>query len=224
MIGIIGAMHAETEGLVALMRDKTERVISGMTFVSGKIGKQDAVVATCGIGKVYAAMCAQTMILTWHPEYVINSGVAGGLAPGLSIADIIIATALVQHDMDISPLGDPIGWVSGADRIRFETDGDLREKLLAIAKDQNVPARPGVIASGDQFVADPARKQEIVKMFDASACEMEGGAIAQVCFSNNVPFAVLRAISDGDGGASDYNAFLHLAAARTVSLLTALLS
>ncbi len=223
MIGIIGAMRAETDGLLSAMTEKREQKISGMTFVTGKLGKNDIVVATCGIGKVNAAMCAEAMILGYHPDGVINSGVAGGLSKELKVADIVVATALVQHDMDTTPLGEPRGWISGADTVEFETDPALRDGLLSAAAENGVPTKTGVIASGDQFVADPAVKSEIVSLFGAIACEMEGAAVAQVCRANGVPCAVLRAISDGEGGAMDYGAFLHIAAERSLTVLKAFL-
>lgn len=108
MIGIIGAMHIEVETVKSLMENKVSETVSGMEFVSGTLFGRKIVVAVCGIGKVAAAMCAQTMILKYSPECIINTGVGGSLDPELHICDVVIAESLVQHDMDTSPLGDPV--------------------------------------------------------------------------------------------------------------------
>ncbi len=226
MIGIIGAMQAETETLISGIQDPKEETVSGIRYVSGKLGVQDVVVATCGVGKVYAAICAQTMILRYSPSLLINTGVGGTLTPDLGIGDVAVATALVQHDMDTSPIGDPVGLVSGINKIYFEADEKTAKKLAAIMQALGIRTKAGVIASGDQFIASPARKDFIRAQFGAIACEMEGAAVAHVAAVNDTPVVVLRAISDtADGDASlDYPAFVKTAAAASVRVLLEFLS
>ena len=226
MIGIIGAMEAETNALIAAIEEPKTECISGITYVSGCLCGREVVVATCGIGKVYAAICAQTMILRYAPTLIVNTGVAGTLCEELGIGDVAIATELVQHDMDTSPIGDPVGLVSGINKIYFEADADSVDKFSEILATQGINAVKGRIASGDQFVARAEVKDRIRSQFGAIACEMEGAAIAHVAAVNGVPVAVLRTISDSaDGDAvSDYPAFVGEAAARSVSVLLAFLS
>lgn len=226
MIGIIGAMEAETNALIAAIEEPKTECISGITYVSGRLCGREAVVATCGIGKVYAAICAQTMILRYAPTLIVNTGVAGTLCEELGIGDVAVATELVQHDMDTSPIGDPVGLVSGINKIYFEADSNSVDKFSEILATQGINAVKGRIASGDQFVARAEVKDRIRSQFGAIACEMEGAAIAHVAAVNRVPVAVLRTISDSaDGDAvSDYPAFVGEAAARSVSVLLAFLS
>jgi nucleoside phosphorylase len=122
MIGIIGAMGVEVEGIQARIEQPETRVICGNEFTSGKLCGRDVVIAKCGIGKVNAAICTQTMILTYAPEIIVNSGVAGSLTRSLTFGDIAIASNLVQHDVDTSALGDPVGLVSTINKIYFECD------------------------------------------------------------------------------------------------------
>ncbi len=220
-VGIICAMESEWALLSEKLQNACATVLGGMEFRQGKIGETQVILALCGIGKVFAAMCAQTMILTFSPDLIINSGVAGSLSAELDVLDLCISSALVQHDMDTSPLGDPAGLVSGINIVDFPADAAAAERLLAIAREKGMRAISGKIASGDRFVADRAEKEAIGKKFGAVACEMEGAAMAQVCYCNRVPFCAVRAISDSltGGGAMEYEAFVHEAAARSAKLL-----
>ena len=221
MIGIIAAMNVEMQALRAHIENPVSETISGIEFVRGTIGGREVVTAVCGIGKVFAALCAQTMILTYKPECVINTGVAGTLTDKLSIGHIAVSSAVVQHDMDTSALGDPKGLISGINVVEIPADEALSGKILACAKEMDINAVCGVIASGDQFVASGERKEFITGQFGAIACEMEGAAIGQVCYVNKVPFCVLRAISDSADGSShmDYPQFVKIAAEQSVSLM-----
>ena len=214
MIGLIGAMAVEVEGLMDLMTDREEKHIGMDVFVSGKLCGQEAVLAVCGPGKVNAALCAQSMILHYHPEWVLNLGVAGAGEAGVSIGDMVIATAAVQHDMDTSPLGDPVGLVSGINKVYFEADASIAARLAACVKEEGANSLLGVIASGDQFICDSAKKAWIADSFSAVACEMEGAAIAQTAYRNGIPFVILRAISDkaDDSAEMDYPTFEAMAA------------
>ncbi len=221
MIGIIGAMQLETEAFIGEMEQTQTRVISGIPFVRGRFMGQETVVATSGVGKVFAAICAEIMILTYHPAVVINTGVAGGLLPALSILDVTIASGVVQHDLDTSPLGDPKGLISGIDRIVLPADPLLSLGMRKAAQKLGITLQEGVVASGDQFIADEGRKAAIRTQFGAIACEMEGAAIGQVCYVNRVPFCVLRTVSDTAENAAqmDYPTFARKAAEQSFLLL-----
>ena len=219
--GIIAAMQKEAALLLEKMQEKTETVIGGVTYTAGVLCGRTAVVAVCGVGKVFAALCAQVMILRFSPQYIINTGVAGSLSTALHIGDLVIADGAVQHDMDTSAVGDPVGMLSGINKILLPTDETLTKRLKAAAAAVGAQAVGGVVATGDRFVADSAEKRRIVDTFGAVACEMEGGAVAQACFVNGVPFALMRAISDDASGKAqmDYPAFADMAARKSAALL-----
>ncbi len=221
MIGVIGAMGVEIHTLAELLENKKTETISGIEYMSGKISGRDVVLAVCGVGKVFAAICAQTMILKYNPDVIINSGVAGTLTDKLSIGDIAIAESVVQHDMDTSPLGDPVGLLSGINIIKIPADKKTCEKIKESVKALGINHLVGTIATGDQFLANDDIKSRIVKNFGAIAGEMEGGSIGHVCYVNKKPFCVLRAISDcADGsGAENYLEFLELAAENAVKVM-----
>ena len=221
MIGIIGAMQVEIDKIKSTVENPTTETVSGIEFVSGKIHGHDAVVAVCGIGKVFAAVCAQTMILKYNPDVIINVGVAGTLTDKLSIADIAVASDVVQHDMDTSPLGDPVGLVSGINVIKFPADINTVEKIEKSIDNLGINRTRGTIASGDQFMSDKDKKQKIVDNFDAIACEMEGASIGHVCYINGVDFAVIRSISDSadDSAFMDYPEFVKKAAANSSAVI-----
>ena len=220
-IGIIAAMDKEAKPLIEQMTDTVTETISDITFTKGALCGHSVVVAVCGIGKVFAAMCAQTMILRYAPSCVINTGVAGSLTTALKIGDLAIATQVVQHDMDTSALGDPKGLISGINEVYLPTDPALTALLSDCAEDLGINAVLGVIASGDRFVSDDNYKAFITETFDGIACEMEGAAIGQVCFVNKVPFGILRAISDDASGEAqmDYPQFVEMAEKQSVKLL-----
>ncbi len=221
MIGIIGAMTIEIEGLKELMTEKEERIISGTVFTKGKLGDKDIVVTVCGEGKVNAAMSAQTMCLAFSPDIIINTGVAGGLADGLKIGDIVVATSVVEHDMDMSPLGFQKGYICGVDGIYMDCDANIVDILSDSVSSCGISYKTGVIASGDQFISDNDKKEWLKETFNAYACEMEGGAIGHVCVRNNIPFGVLRAISDGgdDEASMSFPEFAALAARNSIEVM-----
>ena len=221
MIGIIGAMTVEVEGIKAIMTDKTDSSVSGMTFTVGKLCGKDAVVTVCGEGKVNAAMCAQTMILKYNPDMIVNTGVGGGLAEGLKIGDVVAADKVVQHDMDMSPLGHPIGYVCGVNGVEMFCDKKISDVLLSCIKECGIDCRVGTVATGDQFISSGDKKKWLTETFNAAVCEMEGGAIGQVCVRNNVPFGILRAISDGgdDEASMSFPEFAALAAENSIKVM-----
>lgn len=221
MLGIIGAMTVEVDELKKIMSDTLEHTVGDMTFVSGKLYGADAVVTVCGEGKVNAAMCTQAMIMEYAPDLIINTGVGGGLADGLKIGDVVVASAVVEHDMDMSPLGYPIGFVGGVNRTEMPCDKKTADLLERCTRELNIPCRRGIVASGDQFISSDEKKAFLVKTFNASVCEMEGAAIGHVCIRNGVPFGVLRSVSDsGDDKASmSFPEFAELAAKNSIAII-----
>ena len=219
-IGIIGAMDSEVAKLISMLEEGAREHVGGIDFHRGTLYGKSVVIARCGVGKVFAAICAQTMILKYSPALLVNTGVAGAIAKGLTTGDVVIARQLVQHDMDTSPLGDPKGLISGINKVYFDADSRAVEILLSAATELEISASQGVVATGDRFVASAEEKKRISDEFCASACEMEGGAVAQVAFVNSTPFAVIRAISDSaDGGATvDYPTFLATAAKNSAAM------
>lgn len=219
VIGIIGAMDIEVNGIVSSMLNVSEKTISGIKFFSGKMYDKDVVVAKCGIGKVFAAICAQTMILEYKPSVIINSGVAGSLTKELGVLNVAIAKNVVQHDMDTSPLGAPKGLVSGINIVYFNAAEIVVNTLIVSAQMQSYNYICGTIASGDKFMSVPSEKKALNDEFGAIACEMEGGAIGHVCYINGVPFGILRAISDGEGAEMDYATFAEKAANQSIEIM-----
>ena len=209
LIGIIGAMKVEVDDVKSRVENLVIETFSGIDFVRGTINGTDVVVAMCGIGKVFAAMCTQTMILKYQPSLIINMGVGGSLSKNLNIGDVAIAESLCQHDMDTSAIGDPIGLISGINMVYFPCCQSVVRRFEECAEAAGLHSETGIIASGDLFVSDTAKKRFIVDNFNAISCEMEGAAIAQVCYVNGVDFGVIRAISDNgdeEGGKTYANA------------------
>ena len=221
MIGIIGAMELEIEKLKGLLKNAEKERISSIDFVTGTIGDRKVVIAKCGVGKVFAAICAQTMIMRFKPDAIINIGVAGGLSKTLNICDIVIADSLVQHDMDTTALGDERGFLTEIELVKIPTDKGTLEGLKAACDECGIRYEVGTIASGDQFISDMVKKQFIADTFSAKACEMEGASIGQVCYVNKVPFCVLRAISDGANADAnmDFPTFAKAAAENSAKVI-----
>lgn len=221
MIGIICAMALEANAITDTIENRKIKNISGVDFVSGTIGGRETVVAVCGVGKVFAAICAEAMILEYHPDAIINSGVAGSLCRSIKIGDIVIAESVVQHDMDTSPLGDPKGLISGINIINIPCDKAVAEYLKNCCDSLGIKNFGGVIATGDVFMSNEENKKEVADRFNAKACEMEGASVGQVCYVNKVPFCVLRAISDNadDGAEITYETFAAESAKKTHAVI-----
>ncbi len=224
-IGLIGAMTVEVETLRDRCENRVDHVISGRNFYEGNLCGHDVVLAVAGVGKVNAGMCAQTMILKFAPDVIINTGVAGGIGSGVKILDVVVASSVAQHDMDTSPLGDPIGYIDGINMVEIPCDEDSTARLCAAAKACGVDPVCGLIVSGDQFIGSEEQIAKIRASFNAKAAEMESGAIGQVCTYNGTPFTVLRAISDGGDEAANMNypQFCKLAVAKSVEIIEAYL-
>ncbi|MDO4617936.1 MAG: 5'-methylthioadenosine/adenosylhomocysteine nucleosidase [Clostridia bacterium] len=221
MIGFLGAMDIEIEGLLKASTHTKENKISGITFFECKIENKDVIVAKCGIGKVNAALSAEAMILTYNPSLVINTGVAGSLSKTLKIGDIVLSEDVCQHDFDTSPLGDPIALLPGINMVKIPADKKALDSFLKASEKLGLNTGVGTIASGDQFVSSSEQKKFIVDTFNAKACEMEGGSIGQVCKQNGTPFFIIRALSDSadEGAVDDYPSFAKKAADNSVRLI-----
>lgn len=230
MIGIIGAMDIEVNGLKQAMTETKEETISGVTFTSGKIGKQDCVVAKCGIGKVNAAIAAQTMILCYAPDRIINTGVGGSTCRKTHVGYVVIAENVVQHDMDTTVIGDKPGelFLPGEKLVYLPCDQSLIHDLKnACEKTADIHYVLGTVATGDQFISGNDKRNRLNDRFGAVACEMEGGSIGQVCYVNHVPFIILRAISDSmseEDDAVEYAVFSKSAAENSIRILTTYLN
>ncbi|HOY14687.1 MAG TPA: 5'-methylthioadenosine/adenosylhomocysteine nucleosidase [Saprospiraceae bacterium] len=202
MIGIIGAMQIEIDNLLKKIKKKEVVIISGIRYIKGNINNKKVVVAKCGIGKVFAALCTQTMILKFNPEIILNTGVAAGMRE-INIGNVVVADNVVQHDMDTSPLGDPIGKISGINLIHIPCNKSIVKKIDSILKNLEVKHKIGTIATGDQFIADSREIKKINEKFRAIAFDMESGAIGQVCFVNGIKYGIIRSISDNGSDNAD---------------------
>ena len=224
-LGIIGAMEIEVAILKSKLEDAKVTKVGPMEFYEGKLAGCDVVIVMCGVGKVHAAMCTQTLCCMFGVTHIVNTGVAGSLDAELDICDVLVSTDAIQHDMDVTHLGYDVGKVPGLDVQAFPAD----EQLMKYAYDASEAIRPGHtklgrVATGDQFVCSDEQKAKIIADTGASCTEMEGGSIAQVAYVNQVPFVILRAISDkADGSAElDYPTFEKIAAENCAAVTEAL--
>ena len=216
LIGVIGAMIEEVE----ILRDKMEiedtKKIAGMEFYQGTLDGENVVLVQSGVGKVNAAACAQILVDHFGIDYLINSGVAGALNPDVTVGDIVISTDAVQHDVDATAFGEEPGVIPRMDISYFEADEKLVQLAQSVADElfEEISVFQGRIASGDQFIANAEQKTKINENFAPYAVEMEGAAIAHVAYLNEVPFVIIRSISDDASGEADvtYEDFLPLAA------------
>ena len=212
MIGIIGAMSEEISHFSEIMENKETKKFGSLEFISGKIYGKDVVCAMCGIGKVFAAVTAQTMILCYKPDMIINTGVAGSLTDELKVFDVAVGTASVQYDFDTTAFGDPLGLIPTLNTVKLPCDPKITDMLCACADELKIPHKRSIIATADRFLEDDGKKSFLRERFNAAACEMEGGGIGQVCAFNKVPYGIIRCISDSSGGTADYNEFVKRSA------------
>ena len=225
-IGIIGAMEEEIRDLRAQMEIEREETLAGMRFLVGTLRGRSAVLVQCGIGKVNAGVCAQTLISRFEAAEIVNIGVAGSLDARIGIGDIVVSTDAVQHDFDASPIGFRKGEIPYTGLYAFPADETLRERARSAAAERAGEVRcfEGRICSGDQFIASRARKETIASQFGGLCCEMEGAAIAQVCHLNKVPWVIIRAVSDkaDDSEEMSFERFKEEAARRGAAIVLAM--
>lgn len=216
-LGIIGAMAVEIATLKENMDNLSVTTRAGMDFCEGNLQGVPAVVVQSGVGKVNAAMCTQILCDCFGVTHVVNTGVAGSLNAQLDIGDLVVSRDVMHHDMDCNYVGYPIGQVPGMDVLAFPADEGLMQAAFRAAENCNPDhTKIGRVASGDQFVAGNALKEQIVANTQALCTEMEGAAIAHTAYRNGVPFVVIRAISDkaDDSAHMDYPTFEAIAARR----------
>lgn len=202
-IGIIVAMGVEFDRVSALLEGREERQVNGCTFVEGRMGGKDIVLARSGIGKVCAAVGVTEMIREYRPSCIINTGVAGGIDTSLRVMDVVVGEHVVYHDVWCGE-GNAYGQVQGMPAW-FAADARLLEAALSIRSDVRI--RGGLICTGDKFITDRAVLDGIKSAFpEGLAVDMESGAMAQVCYMYGVPFLSFRIISDTPGNTSDHAA------------------
>ncbi len=225
-IGIIAAMDVEINTLKGKMTEISTESYFGTEFLCGKLNGKDVVCVTCGVGKVAAASRISAMIIKYSPKVIVCTGVAGGLIPELKVTSLAIAENSVQHDMDTSPLGDPVGMVSGINMIYIPSNEYATETLKKSADECGIQNVLGTIASGDQFICDGGKKNYIKSTFNAIACDMEIASMAYVCYINNVPFCACKAISDNgsDDAQMQFNEFVSIAAENSAKVIEKFIS
>ena len=194
-IAIMGAMPEEIEPIISKLDNIQTMTYADNTYYEGSYNGQMVVVAYSKIGKVFATLTATMLIEKFGCDKLLFSGVAGAISKELKIGDLIIADGLCQHDLDITAFGHPYGYVPEGE-VCISTDVNLRNIAKDIASLKGLTLKEGIIATGDQFIANPERKDWIGSEFKADALEMEGASVAVVCSTLNVPFFILRAISD----------------------------
>ncbi len=223
-IAIMGAMREEIEPLLEKIGDYKKISYAKNDYYLAKYKDFELVIAYSKIGKVFATLTATTMIEKFGAEKLLFSGVAGAINSELKIGDLIAATALCQHDLDITAFGHPYGYVpEGA--VMIKSDEKLLKIAQEVAKTKGKTLKEGIIATGDQFVANSQRKEWIAKTFGADALEMEGASVAVVCDSLEVPFFILRAISDSadmDAG-FNFDTFLESSAKESADFIITML-
>lgn len=220
MIGIIIAMDEELNALKKYLKINNERKIYNLSFLESEIKDKKCVIVKCGIGKVNAARTTQILIDNYKIDYIINIGVAGGLK-NTQIGDIIIASKLVQYDFDITKFNHELGFITGVGKYI-----DCDEKLLNKAVNINgYKTSLGIIATGDKFITSIEQSKFIEKEFDALAVEMEGAAIAQICYLCNIPFMIIRSISDNPNNDNqvDFENFLDTSSSKVAEFVNKLL-
>lgn len=223
VVGIIGAMEEEVAALKEKIVIDEVKEYASLEFYIGKMYEKDIVVVRCGIGKVNAAVCTQIMIDKFGVDMIINTGVAGAVSNELNIADIVVSSDALQHDMDATGFGYKVGEIPRMDVSCFKAD----EKLIELAKkaSSNKIADHKVfverIVSGDQFVSDMKIKERLIKDFNGFCTEMEGAAIAHVCHLNKIPFVIIRSISDkADNSAeTNFEEFTQIAADNSTKII-----
>jgi adenosylhomocysteine nucleosidase len=224
MIGIIGAMPEELELLLTSLHNAETLTRGPFTLHSGELAGQQVLIARCGIGKVNAAALTQLMIIEGATP-IIFTGVAGALSPELKVGDIVISTDCLQHDMDVTGLGYPLGQIPG-EALAWTADPQLISIAEISASGLAVAVRCGRILSGDQFIANSETVTELYQQFSGLCTEMEGAAVAQVCSKWQVPFVIIRSISDSANHAAttDFRSFVQLAARHAKQVVTGMLS
>jgi len=207
-IGIIAASHFEIDIIKNTVENPKTKLIADQEFVYGSINNCEVVLMQCGMGKVSAALGTQILISEFKPDYIINTGCAGALSNKLNVGDFVLSEKTIEWDLDTIDIGNPRGYVTSLNRVEMDADKKLVEMIEKIIKDEKI--YKGLIVSGDQFVSKKSQRELILNAFPQALCtEMEGAAVGHVCYTNKVPFCVIRAMSDNANGDSgvDYATF-----------------
>lgn len=223
-IGIIAAENAEMMAIKNIMTDISEELVYNLTFTHGKIENKDCVLVECGVGKVNAARTTQIMIDKYSVDCIINVGSAGGVNNELNILDLVIGKSLVQYDFDISGAGNyEKGEICGTGKY-FNSDErlvSLCQEVIDNIENREFNYRVGIIGSADMFCTNPEVGKSVREDFGAECVEMEGAAIAQVCMLDNIPFLVIRGVSDSPNGNNDidFHTYLGIVSNRVALIL-----
>lgn len=223
-LGIIGAMAVEVAALKEKMENASVSWKAGMEFCDGVLEGIPAVVVQCGVGKVNAALCVQILCDCYGVNALVNTGIAGSLCADLDIGDLVVSKDAMYHDFNCNAFGYPLGKVPGMP-ISYEADETMMAYAVTAAEFVNPGhTKTGRVASGDQFVCEKEQKEHIISVTNALCTEMEGAAIAHAAYRNEVPFVILRAISDkaDDSAEMDYPTFERLAAERCAKVTMAM--
>lgn len=222
-IGIIGAMELEVEVLKERMNIRNKMEKASMEFWEGTLNGTEAVVVRSGVGKVNGALCAQILCDSFAVSHIINTGVAGSLKNEINIGDIVVSTDALHHDMDVRVFGYSLGEVPQMGCLAFLADAHLQQLAVSCCKEVNpdIEVYQGRVVSGDQFISDKKVKNDMIRNFQGFCVEMEGAAIAHASYLNQIPFVIIRAISDkaDDSAQVDYPSFEKAAAARSAALV-----
>ena len=221
--GIIAAMEEEMKEIKNIIQEIKEEKIYELTFIKGKINDKDIVLVEAGVGKVNAARVTQILIDNFDIQAIINVGSAGSANDELDIGDIVIGQKIVQHDFDITAFGHPKGYISNVGQY-VESDAQLIKKMeqtINKLDQKEFKIKIGTIASGDIFCTELQMKNKIRTKFNADAIEMEGASIAQVCKLDNIPFIIIRSISDKPNGNNEitFDKFLEKASKRCAIII-----
>ena len=227
MLGIIGAMHEEVVELKQLMKNIEEEKIVNLTFFKGELCGKNIVLVEGGIGKVNAAVCTTLLVSHFKVDKVIFTGVAGAVNPELEVGDIVVSTELIQHDFDVTSFGIEHGVIPRMKESFFKADESLVELAKNVAYELFTPERvkTGRILSGDQFIACTDKLSWLKDTFNGECTEMEGASVAQVCYLFNVPFVVVRSISDkaNHDAKVDFTEFVKLASKNSKEIVVKIL-
>lgn len=224
-IGIIAAEIQEMEAVKEKMQNIKETKFYNSIFYEGTISNKNCVLVRAGEGKVNAARTTQILIDKFEVDAVINVGSAGGLNPELDYEDIVVSTACIQHDFDITAFGREKGYIPSIEDKYIYADKILLEKATKAIEQANNKVIKGIIATGDEFVAGKEKRKLLYEQFGAECVEMEGAAVAQVCHLDNIPFIIIRSISDTVNGNDkiDFESYLEIVSKRCAEYLEKML-
>lgn len=223
--GIIAAMPQELKILVEHLQDKVEVAVLGRTYYQGRIGQHEVVLVQSGIGKVMSAMSVAILTDRFAVDAIVNTGSAGAVADGIAIGDVVVATHLAYHDVDVTAFGYAYGQMAGQE-LYYPADQVLLEQLTGVLAEQEITSHQGLIVTGDSFIAGQDKIASIKEHFpEVLAVEMEGAAIAQAAVNTGKPFLVIRAMSDTARGDANitFDEFIIQAGERSAQTLIALL-